>query len=577
MPCPRRILPLAFVTLPGLLSALPSVQAPAPRTVINPLNLPYRFMIEAPSRREAADPAVIVFKGRYFLFASKSGGYWHSPDLRQWTFVEPTGLPIEGYAPAVVAIGDTLYYMASQTGIYKTIDPLAGRWQLVSEALSVGDPALFADDDGRVFLYHGVSLDGGITGQELDPADDMAPIGVPFACLKSDIARRGWERTGDRNLGATVDGVTRESPWVEGSWMTKHAGRYYLQYAAPGTEFASYADGVVVGDSPRGPFRYGLESPISHRPAGFIAGAGHSTTFADLSGRYWHLSTTVISVTHMFERRLGLFPAAFDAEGVLHVNTVFGDYPQRLPADRGDSVDTFAGWMLLSYRKPVQASSTATNHPAGFAVDENVKTTWSATSARRGEWLQVDLGKPDRVESVQVNFGEEGATAIGRAPDQYHAYLLERSLDGTTWTTLADRRANRTDVPHDYVDLGAPVEARYVRVTIDHVAGGAAISLRDLRVFGHGGGTPPPAPAGVDVLRDADRRNALVRWTRVPGADGYVVRFGTSRSTLYDHYQVYGDTEVSLHSLNVDASYSFAVDAFNDSGWTKGAAVTSVP
>lgn len=39
------------------------------------MNLNYRFMPNEPSRREAADPVVILFKDRYYLFASKSGGY----------------------------------------------------------------------------------------------------------------------------------------------------------------------------------------------------------------------------------------------------------------------------------------------------------------------------------------------------------------------------------------------------------------------------------------------------------------------------------------------------------------------
>ena len=36
--------------------------------------------------------------------------------------------------------------------------------------------------------------------------------------------------------------------------MTKHNGKYYLQYAGPGTEFKSYSDGVYVSDKPLGPF-----------------------------------------------------------------------------------------------------------------------------------------------------------------------------------------------------------------------------------------------------------------------------------------------------------------------------------
>jgi hypothetical protein len=39
-------------------------------TICNPLNLGYRFCLDTPSRREAADPVIVVYKGEYYLFAS---------------------------------------------------------------------------------------------------------------------------------------------------------------------------------------------------------------------------------------------------------------------------------------------------------------------------------------------------------------------------------------------------------------------------------------------------------------------------------------------------------------------------
>ncbi len=39
-------------------------------------------------------------------------------------------------------------------------------------------------------------------------------------------------------------------PFVEGAWMTKHNGKYYMQYGAPATEFSGYSDGVYVSKSP---------------------------------------------------------------------------------------------------------------------------------------------------------------------------------------------------------------------------------------------------------------------------------------------------------------------------------------
>jgi hypothetical protein len=73
-------------------------------TYCNPLNLEYRFQVKGwakESVREAADSSVVVYRGEYWLFPSKSGGYWRSRDLLAWTFVPTRVLPTEDYAPDV--------------------------------------------------------------------------------------------------------------------------------------------------------------------------------------------------------------------------------------------------------------------------------------------------------------------------------------------------------------------------------------------------------------------------------------------------------------------------------------------
>lgn len=558
---------MVLVSVMALRGSNPS----SPRTFANPINIDYRFMIEQPSRREAADPAVVLFGGDYYLFASKSGGYWYSSDMADWTFVTPHGLPIEAYAPAVMTYRGALYYTACDIGLYRATDPKSGQWELVNEAFKVGDPDLFADDDGRVYLYYGLSHNGAISGLQLDPNHNFRPLGQPFECFRADAALHGWERRGEDNLG--------DGPWIEGSWMTKHNGVYYLQYAAPGTEYKTYADGVYTGPSPRGPFTYAPSSPFSSKPTGFIGGAGHSSTFQDKQGRYWHIATMTISVNHQFERRLGLFPADFDSDGVLHANTLFGDYPQMLPAFRtAASAGNFAGWMLLSYGKPAQASSSLDGHPVRNAFDEDVRTWWSARTANRGEWLSVDLGKACHIHAVQVNYAEQDSTIIGRQPGQFSRYLLEASTDGRRWSTMADRSAALQDAPHDYVELPTPVKARYLRITNVAMPGGGPFSIRDLRVFGNGGGKPPAAAPRFEIHRDtADPRNAVVRWQPVSDASGYIVRFGIAPGKLYQNYEIRGQTELALHSLNADVDYSFTVDAFNDSGRTPGSSVLTAP
>ncbi len=543
-----------------------------PRTFANPVNIDYRFMLDSPSRREAADPVIVLFGDDYYLFASKSGGYWHSTDMIDWKFVKPEGLPIEAYAPAVVAFDGAMYYTACNIGLYWTKDPKGGKWEYIGKPFDVGDPDLFADDDGRVYLYYGLSYNGAISGMELDPKNQFRPIGQPWVCFRANYARHGWERRGEENLGAPTGSNFQEGPWFEGSWMTKHAGTYYLQYAAPGTEFSTYADGVYTSPSPRGPFTYAPYSPFSHKPTGFVTGAGHSATFADKQGHYWHVATMRISVKHDFERRLGIFPAEFDADGQLHVNTLFGDYPQLVPSKRkDDGTNLQSGWMLLSYKKRAQASTSLDGFPPGKAFDEDIRTYWSARSDKPGEWLSVNLGKRCRIDAVQVNFAEHESTAKGRTTELFHQYRLEWSLDGETWQSLADKSGNRMDAPHDYIQLADAVVAQYVRITNVHMPGGGPFSIRDLRIFGSGQGKPPSKAPRFEAHRDAsDARNAVVRWEILPDAEGYVVRYGIAEGKLYQNLEIRGKKEIVLHDLNADSRYYFAVDAFNDSGRTLG-------
>jgi xylan 1,4-beta-xylosidase len=558
-----RILPV-FLLVAAL---LPAQQTH--RTFANPLNLDYRFMVDPPSRREAADPVIVLFRDEYWLFASKSGGYWHSKDLLDWSFVKPEGLPIEAYAPAVAEIGGALYYTACNIGLFRTTDPKGGKWESIGKPFDVGDPDLFVDDDGRVYLYYGLSYNGAISGMELDPKNGFQRIGEPWVCFRANYAQHGWERRGEENLGAVANGQYQEGPWLEGSWMTKHNGTYYLQYAAPGTEFKTYADGVYTAKSPRGPFTYAANSPFSHKPTGFIGGAGHSATFRDRKGRYWHIATMAISVKHMFERRLGLFPVEFDEDGTMHANTVLGDYPQWAPEAR-KSGSNLAGWMLLSYGKKAQASSSLDGFGPEKAFDEDVRTLWSAKTDKPGEWLSVDLGKTATIQAVQVNFAEHEATATGRVPGLAHQYRLEASGDGKTWTTLADHSESDKDAPHDYVELAQPATARYVHVMNIRMAGGGPFSIRDLRIFGNGGENAPAAPE-FSAHRDAsDPRNAVVRWEIARGADGYIVRYGIAPGKLYQNYEVRGQKELALHGLNAETDYYVTVDAFNDSGRTPG-------
>ena len=566
--------------LSGGVSAAPV--NPLKNTYCNPLDIPYNFweVRNGQAYREGADPDMVVYKGDFFLFSSHAGGYWWSSDMRDWHLVIPTGLDLVKYAPGVVAIGDTMYYTSSEGGrMYKTTDPKGGVWTNIwngiNESLvaSTGDPNLFLDEDGRVYCYNGLGPNGSIGVIEFDPHKSMTKIGDRTTLIHSDTLHHGFENWGDEN----VDVDHANWSWFEAGYMRKHDNKYYLTYSAPGTELRSYGDGAYVGDSPRGPFKYLPNSPVSHRPLGFVTGTGHSATFKDARNKYWHVTTVVVSTIDKYERRLAIFPAYFDAEGLFHADTYLGDYPQFLPGKTGvEYGGDFAGAMLLSYGKAATASSTIPGFPIANAFDENIKTWWSAATTNSGEWLMVDLGKASDVAAIQTNFAEHKATYSGKRSTSFsHKFKIEGALAQTgPWIVLVDKSGNTKDVPHDYSVLDSVVKARYVRITnAGPMPGGGTFAIRDFRVFGMGLCDTPQTVSGLIVARSAsDTRMAKVSWNGTADAEGYVIRYGVAPDKLYNNFQIMDKKKTSydVRTLNTGVKYFFTVDAYSGCGVAKG-------
>jgi hypothetical protein len=540
-----------------------------PQTFCNPLNLNYSFTsVGGTNHRTAADPLITLYKNDYYLFASASGGYWFSDHMRDWTFVEPKGLPLEKPAPAILILGDKIYYTAHRLKeVYETNDPKTGVWRKVADIDEYADPAFLLDDDGRLYLYFGASLDGGISVVELDPKQNFKEISGRVQLMKANSAEHGWEGSGEDNLGYIRSGVNRVEPFIEGAWMTKYNGTYYLQYSAPGTIWKTYADGVYTSKSPDKDFVYQQYSPFSYKPGGFIGSAGHAGTFKDKAGNYWRVATMVISVAHKFERRLGIFPAGFDADGVMRTNTYLGDYPQFLPGMVRNPLDkNRTDWMLLSFGKKATASSTLENRPVENAFDEDVRTVWSGESSAKDEWLSVDLETVSNINAVQINFAEQDSTAKGRAPGIYQQYVLEISDDGKNWKTLVDKSRNQKDAPHDYIEFSKAAKGRFIKLTNFRAASGK-FAVRDLRVFGNASRAKPAEVKNFTVRRNPnDGRKAVLNWQSSPNADGYTIRFGISPKKLYGSYQVNKGNSLIMNGLNKNVKYYFSIEAFNAGG-----------
>jgi hypothetical protein len=562
---------LLLIVLNTDVSAEPN---PFKNTFCNPLNLDYNFYADY---REAADPCIIYFKNDYYLFASHCEGYWWSPDMNKWNLVRPTGINLTDYAPSVEVIGETLYFTAGASSLYKSTDPKSGAWSTATTAvLTDADPCLFRDDDGKFYCYSGCSANGTIDVIQVDPSKNFSVIGTKGICIRSNRQEHGFEVPGDNNELLNGDS------WIEGAWMTKHAGIYYLQYAVPGTEMRSYSDGCYTATSPIGPFTFCTNSPMCMKSGGFVTGTGHSCTFLDAFGKFWHITSATVSVIHKFERRLALFPTAFDSTGLLHTDTYMGDYPQYLPgkAPSGASSNLVPG-TLLSFGKNATASSTLSNRPIVNAFDENIRTWWSASSSNSGEWLQVDLGKQCAIGAIQVNFAEQDINYTGGRGTMFsHEYKIECSDNSSgPWNVVVDKSSNTTDVPHDYVVFDSLVRKQFVKITnAGPMPGSGKFAIRDLRVFGSATCTPPSGVQSFTVERSSsDKRMVKISWNKVSDVQGYIIRLGSAPDKLYNNYQITG-SDSTLHvirSLNTGTKYYFTIDSYSECGITKSGLVKS--
>lgn len=561
------------------------------QTFCNPINIDYGYtpipnFSEWGRHRATADPVIVNYKNEYYLFSTNQWGYWWSNDLLHWQFISRrflrpwnTNTYDELCAPAVGIIGDTMLVFGStytrNFTIWMSTNPKGNDWKPLVDSFDIGgwDPAFFTDDDGRFYMYNGSSNSFPVYGIELN-RKTMQPIGTRTPMYLLQDWRYGWQRFGEHMDNTFLD------PFIEGSWMTKHNGKYYFQYGAPGTEFSGYADGVVVGSKPLfdGVQTFPQSDPLSLKLGGFARGAGHGSTFLDNYNNYWHISTIMLSVKNNFERRLGIWPAGFDKEDVMWCNTAFGDYPHYLPNSNqrfqqsGYNNAAFTGWMLLNYKKPIAVSSTLGGYDANNANDEDIKTYWSAATGNKGEWIQTDLGNIATVNAVQINYADQDVAAdhLGKlnGGEQYHQYKMYYSTDGKKWTVMTDKSANKTDIPHEYVELEKPVQARYIKVENIHMPTGK-FAISGLRVFGNGNGPKPAAVKTFFVLRtEKDKRNGWIKWSPVDNAYAYNIYYGTEPGKLYNCIMVMGNTtnEYWFKAMDKLKPYYFTIEAVNENG-----------
>jgi len=590
----------AILMFSGVLIAQESM----PETYCNPLDIDYTYMVYNSSKnisyRSGADPAVIEYRGEYFMFVTRSFGYWHSTDLVNWEFIKPKQWYFEGSnAPTAFNYKDSLVYFAGDPAGYGSIiytdDPKKSEWEPVASiSNNIHDSELFIDDDGKTYLYWGSSNVHPLKVKMLNKNDRFLETGVQKELFNLVEVEHGWERFGENNFHPTL-----KEGYMEGASMTKHNGKYYLQYAAPGTQFNVYADGAYVGETPLGPFKYMENNPMSFKPGGFTNGAGHGITVKQTNGQYWHFSTMALASNSHWERRLAMFPTYFDDDGLMHSNTSYGDYPLFAP-DHPTKPGEHTGWMLLSYQAKTTVStskvqrrkSTSTdgqfdieeiaagrdansNITTELLTDESPKSYWVAESNNAEQWVELEMKSTGDIYALQLNFHDHDAGIYTRTEELKHQFTIETSEDGKNWEMIVDRSNSEKDAPNAYLRLDKPVKAKYVRYRNVKVPGNN-LALSEIRVFGKGYGATPERVKDFKVDREDDRRDASLSWEAVDGAQGYNIRWGIAPDKLYHSWLVYCKTDHFMRNLDRDTKYFFSIESFNENGISEKTQIITV-
>lgn len=245
-----------------------------------------------------ADPDVLLYEGTYYLYATGGpGGYqvYTSKDLAEWTWeglaVAPNlwGIASNYWAPDVEYINGKFYMVVScneNMGLAVSDSPL-GPFREAHDSFFFDhtiDGHLYVDDDGSVYLYYVSWRSGhtyGIYGTKLD--EQMIPILETETLLL--VAQDRWEKY--------------QAKVVEGPYILKRNGIYYLTYSGSHYESKNYAVGYAISDSPLGSYVRYKGNPILIGNDK-VSGTGHHCVTTSLDGsELWivyhqHNSTTQI-------------------------------------------------------------------------------------------------------------------------------------------------------------------------------------------------------------------------------------------------------------------------------------------
>ncbi len=408
--------------------------------------------------RSISDPSVMWYDGKWYLYPSYGMAYV-SEDFVTWKHVrmEPYNLK---YSPSVVPWKGKFLLTGHSNGLYIGDNPLGPFEFLGDFILPDGqrfrpvDPALFTDEDGRVYLYYFFTRPTGdkytfisqTLGVELDDGDPRIFAHEPKVLCEFN-EKNEWERFGEHNEDTRFG-------WLEGQWMYKHGGRYYLICSSAGTQFSNYCMCAYFSDEgPLGPFVPQKHNPITQQRHGLARGAGHGCVVDGPNDTIWAFYTSTLCYTHLFERRIGMDLMGINEDSELYCPEVT-QTPQYGPGVMAEPLSgNSAGLLPLTFRRrgSIRASSYVEGRNALYAFDDSMLTWWQPAEGDADRWIDVDLEAPYVVEATRVIWRDVGMDyEKGALPGAYQYVVEGKTPDDGKWVKILDMSDNDEDYNIEY-------------------------------------------------------------------------------------------------------------------------------
>lgn len=446
--------------------------------------------IDKPDYRSISDPTVFYHDNKWYLYASY-GMAWVSEDFCNFKHIrtEPYN---PKYSPCITAWKGKYLLTSWFCPLYIGETPL-GPFELMGDFIMPDgseftpcDPAIFCDDDGKLYLYavemrpypNHEQMKLVIVGYELDNDDPRRIIKGPVDIIITDAEHHIWERHGKYNQEHSFG-------WCEGPHLLKHKGRYYLIYAAPDTCDSSYCMAVYYSDTnPLEGYVCQKKNPLTFHRWGIVSGAGHGCVEHGPNESLWAFYTIAAPYAHMYERRIGMDMVAVDENGELYCPFGVTDTPQYAPGTiekpllQGNSPK----WGNLTAGVRPTASSCREGRDAIYATDESNLTFWLCDQADESPVLECDLSGVFEINAVRVYWREIGLDYKNGIRPESVRYLVE-GLQKGKWIILIDATHNDEEKNIDYRECTSQICTK-VRLKIEKIESGLQMGVIDFSVFG---------------------------------------------------------------------------------------------